>query len=463
MESIETVRSIIMDSLTYRFSLSTPDTGQYGHYALSKSDFGRVEEHLEKLIDEYKQMNEEIKQLKDKNKELKRKMNKTIVDNTNTTIQISRLKREKISLETDINRSKIEQEKTTTDRDRLEKEKTTQIIEKNKAKEENDRLKKEKSELKMDVNKLEKDKKETATEKDKTEKENGRLNKEKTTLETQIKKLEENIKETTTDRDRIEKENHRLEKEKTKLETEVNKLETENKKRKNEQEEKQNNKRRKREKEKKEEEKTREEDEKKRKESEKKIRVDKLQAVLSDIHKTFSSWTTTALGSENGRNIFVKRFVEWVTLIAQSVETQTFVSTHSEHEYKENVTKGTFRVKVHLQEQYLNIFKNRLPNMNLTTLFLHRVPKTIRYFYWIASLRVFLKKSRSKSNAGRNQGIKDLEVVDIISTLINQGLWWETVFEETTKIVTDIKALDDAPSEASFLELIKKALNFQPR
>jgi len=156
-----------------------------------------------------------------------------------------------------------------------------------------------------------------ATEKDKTEKENDRLNKEKAVLETKIRKLEKDMKETTTDKDRIEKENHRLEKEKTKLETEVNKLETENRKRKNEQEERDNNKRRKR-----------EEDERKREESEKKIRVDRLQAVLSDIHKTFSSWTTTELGSENGHNIFGKRHCEWMTLVAQSVETQNFVSTH---------------------------------------------------------------------------------------------------------------------------------------
>jgi chromosome segregation ATPase len=104
MESIETLRSIIVDSLrsshfvSRRYGPSAPVHA----YTLPESDFDRVEEHLDKLTDEYKQMNEEIEQLKDKNKELTREMNNTNVDNTNTKMKVFRLRRDKTSLETDV-------------------------------------------------------------------------------------------------------------------------------------------------------------------------------------------------------------------------------------------------------------------------------------------------------------------------------------------------------------------------
>ena len=89
-------------------------------------------------------------------------------------------------------------------------------------------------------------------------------------------------------------------------------------------------------------------------------------------------------------------------------------------------------------------------------LFLHRVPKRLRYFYLMASLKVFLKKACGS----RWDAIRTLEVSNIASTLINQGLWWETLIEETARIIDDIKRLE-VKDEKSFLDLVHIILQTQ--
>jgi DNA repair exonuclease SbcCD ATPase subunit len=211
---------------------------------------------------------------------------------------------------------------------------------------------------------------------------------------------------------------------------------------------------RKRDEEKQAEKKREKEGEENREEEKKKRRIDRLEQAVTTIQKSFSSWITTIpIGKES---FFVKKHLEWIKFLAESEETRAYLDTHEHQEYKVDLEKGTFKIKVQIEEIHMRCIAEKVPNVG--NLFLHRVPKKLRYFYWIASLKVFLKKTRGESRW--NHAIKKLGVSNIASTLINQGLWWETLIEETARIVEDIKKLE-TEDEKSFLDLVNKILQTQ--
>ena len=328
----------------------------------------------------------------------------------------------KKDLHSDLDKLLTENEKLKTELEELE--------------EENQREEKERGQMNAEINRL---KQKVQTEEDsknfwqeqsrEKDKENEQMREKMTSLMKRISEME-----------RVEID---LQTEKSRLKTEFENLERMEKDRK-----------RKREEEKQAEEERIKRDEEKRQEERKKRRMDRLKQIVRAIQTNFSSWRTTIpIGKEN---IFVKNHMEWIKLLAESEETRAYLDTHEHQEYKVDLEKGTFKIKVRIEEIHMRCIAEKVPNVG--NLFLHRVPKKLRYFYWIASLKVFLKKTRGESRW--NHAIKKLGVSNIASTLINQGLWWETLIEETARIVEDIKKLE-TEDEKSFLDLVNKILQTQ--